>query len=365
MSGIFAFVFCKDQSILLASIFLLLILTESKDLDCILSPMSGLSEKRYGWLMESHKFHFMFLKFSKESGESHVGWCLQKLLIFHREGLSGDNLLLFITSYDQSRVNFLNELGGVWFDHIPDTLITEFASCKRVLEQSSQYKDPLFMLELVLHQQPTNGQTSSYFAWQRMVDAVKAFILHFQLKTFILKGGLVDKPLLNMISSSTSDSRVIRSSDVSSASFGSNVLLESGIPCGIAFSNSEIRDIYVISVASGIIGKLLLVEKHPFRSGHGVVIAIAPLAGLCPKIDEDHPSWLHLQIREFDPQFYSIKTRGNNLSMPDHLADGRWALGLPNARACEEAQLAILNEITKQRSAVEYMLAPLLQDDLE
>ncbi|KAL5137281.1 Protein TRANSPARENT TESTA 9 [Glycine soja] len=442
-SGIFAFVFCKDQSILLASIFLLLILTESKDLDCILSPMSGLSEKRYGWLMESHKFHFMFLKFSKESGESHFSLCLclfqlqtndtsiskfvdESIFRFMLDGGAcksysssierdlveiifsyslavvvvvdsngddnhggcggghdncaendqdacdgnrGDSFIVSSfhrqTSYDQSRVNFLNELGGVWFDHIPDTLITEFASCKRVLEQSSQYKDPLFMLELVLHQQPTNGQTSSYFAWQRMVDAVKAFILHFQLKTFILKGGLVDKPLLNMISSSTSDSRVIRSSDVSSASFGSNVLLESGIPCGIAFSNSEIRDIYVISVASGIIGKLLLVEKHPFRSGHGVVIAIAPLAGLCPKIDEDHPSWLHLQIREFDPQFYSIKTRGNNLSMPDHLADGRWALGLPNARACEEAQLAILNEITKQRSAVEYMLAPLLQDDLE
>jgi len=33
-------------------------------------------------------------------------------------------------------------------------------------------------------------------------------------------------------------------------------------------------------VASGIIGKLLLAEKHPFRSRHGVVIAIAPLAGL-------------------------------------------------------------------------------------
>lgn len=84
-----------------------------------------------------------------------------------------------------------------------------------------------------------------------------------------------------------------------------------------------------------------------------------------PKIDEDHPSWLHLQIREFDPQFYSTKARGNHLSMPDHLADGRWTLGFPNARACEEAHLVILNEITKQRSAVEYMLAPLLQDDLE
>ncbi|KAL5124747.1 Protein TRANSPARENT TESTA 9 [Glycine soja] len=387
-SGIFAFVFCEDQSLLLASIFLLLILTESKDLDCLLSSMSGLSEKEDEMLQTDDTSisksvdESIFIRFMPEILNAllnvlafqqplsimmlwNAGWCLQKLLNFHREGLNGDNLLLFTTSYDQSRVNFLNELGGVWFDHIPDTLITESASCVRVLEQSSQYKDPLFMLELVLHHQPTNGQTSSYFAWQRMVDAVKAFILHFQLKTFILKGVLVDKPLLNMISSSTNDSRVIRASDVSSASFGSNVSLESGIPCGIAFSNSEIRDIYVIPVASGIIGKLLLAEKHPFRSRHGVVIAIAPLAGLFPKIDEDHPSWLHLQIREFDPQFYSTKARGNHLSMPDHLADGRWTLGFPNARACEEAHLVILNEITKQRSAVEYMLAPLLQDDLE
>lgn len=273
--------------------------------------------------------------------------------IFHRQ-----------TSYDHSRANFLKELYGVWFDHIPDTLITEFASCKRVLEQPSQYKDPLFMLELVLHQQPTNGQTSSYLSWQRMVDAVKAVILHFQLKAFIFRGVLVEKPLMNMISSSTNDSGVICASDVSSASFGSNVSLESGIPCEIAFSNSEIRDICVIPVASGISGKLLLAEKHPFRSRHGVVIAIAPLAGLCPTIDEDHSSWLNLRIREFDPKFYSIKARGNHMSMPDHSADGRWTLGFPNSRACEEAQLAILNEIAKQRSAVEYMLAPLLQQDL-
>ena len=83
-----------------------------------------------------------------------------------------------------------------------------------------------------------------------------------------------------------------------------------------------------------------------------------------PKIDEDHPSWLLLRIRNFDPQFSTIKARNNNLSMSDHLADGRWTLGFPNAKACEEAQLAILNEVTKQRSAVEYVLAPLLQNDL-
>ncbi|KAJ1385795.1 CLEC16A/TT9, N-terminal [Sesbania bispinosa] len=271
---------------------------------------------------------------------------------------------IYMTSYDQSRVRILKELHGIWFDHIPDTLRIEWASCKRVLEQSSQYKDPLFMLELVLHQQSMNGETSSYFAWQRMVDTIKAFILHFQLKTFIFKGVLVEKPFFNTIASSTNDSGASRASDVSSANFGSNVSLVSGMPCGIAFSNSEIRDIYVIPVACGMIGKLLLAEKHPFRSRQGIVIAIAPLAGLRPKIDEDHPSWLHLRIREFDPQFYTIKTRGNHLSMPDHLTDGRWTLGFPDARACEEARLAILNEITKQRSAVEYVLAPLLHNDL-
>ncbi|KAK8468260.1 hypothetical protein PHAVU_007G269200 [Phaseolus vulgaris] len=384
-SGIFAFLFCKDQSLLLASISLLLILTDSKDLDCHLSLMSQLSEMgdemTNGTPTSKTVDGSIFTKYMPEILKAllnvlafqqplsimmlwHAGWCLQKLLIFHKMGLDGDNLLLFTTSYDRSRVKFMKELDGVWLDHIPDTLITELASCKRVLEQSSQHKDPLFMLELVLHQQPANGQTASYFAWQRMVDAVKAFVLQIQLRTFIFKGELLEKPLLNMISSSTNDSGVIRASNISSASFGSNVSLESGIPCGIAFSNSEIRDIYVIPVASGITGKLVLAEKHPFRSRHGVVIAIAPLAGLCPKIDEEHSSWLHLRIREFDPQFYSMKARRNHLSMPDdHTADGRWTLGFPNARACEEAQLAILNEMGKQRSAVEYMLAPLLEDD--
>ncbi|KAK7278721.1 hypothetical protein RJT34_23757 [Clitoria ternatea] len=381
--GILAFVFCEDHSLLLAFIFLLLFLTESKDHDCLLSPTMKLFETadlQTNDISTSASNGSTFIRFMPEILNAllnvlafkqssimmlwHAGWCLQRLLYFHTDGLNGDNLLLFTTSYDQSRVSFLKELDGVWFDHIPDTLRTEWESCKRGLEQSSQYKDPLFMLELVLHQQSTSGKSSSYFAWKRMVDAVKAFILHFQLKSFIFKSVLIDKPLLNTISCTTNDSGAIHASDISSGSFGSNVSLASGIPCSIAFSNSEIRDIYIIPIASGITGKLLLTEKHPFSSRHGVVIAIAPLAGLCPRIDEDHPSWLHLRIREFDPHFYTSKARGNSLSMHDHLTDGRWTLGFPNTKACEEAHLAILNEITKQRSAVEYTFAPLLQCDL-
>ncbi|XP_020974575.1 uncharacterized protein LOC107630514 isoform X3 [Arachis ipaensis] len=230
------------------------------------------------------------------------------------------------TAYDHSHVHFLKELDGVWFDHIPDIVRNEWSSCTKVLEQSSQYKDPIFMLELVLPQQSTNGQTSSYFAWQKTVDAVKAFILHFQLKTFIFK--------------------------------------QSGIPCTIAFSNAKIRDVYVVPMVHKNTRKLLLTEKHPFRSRHGVVITIAPLAGLCPTIDKDHPSWLHLRVREFNPKLYATKAKGNHLSMPDHFVDGRWILGFPDAKACKDAHLAILREITKQRSAVEAILAPLLNYDL-
>lgn len=82
-----------------------------------------------------------------------------------------------------------------------------------------------------------------------------------------------------------------------------------------------------------------------------------------PKIDNDHPSWLHLRIREFDPKFNTSKARSNHLKMSNHVADGKWTLGFPTAKACEAARLLILEETSKQRSFVEGILAPLLQDD--
>ncbi|RZC25815.1 Protein TRANSPARENT TESTA 9 isoform D [Glycine soja] len=126
-SGIFAFVFCEDQSLLLASIFLLLILTESKDLDCLLSSMSGLSEKEDEMLQTDDTSisksvdESIFIRFMPEILNAllnvlafqqplsimmlwNAGWCLQKLLNFHREGLNGDNLLLF---------TFLNNLPNI------------------------------------------------------------------------------------------------------------------------------------------------------------------------------------------------------------------------------------------------------------
>lgn len=113
------------------------------------------------------------------------------------------------------------------------------------------------------------------------------------------------------MSSAIADSSKTHASDIASASFGSEVSLSgyssvkveyypgslsvslflklfhflqhfagSGIPCTIAFSNAGIRDIYLIPKARETTGKVLLAEKHPFRSQRGVVLAVGPLAGL-------------------------------------------------------------------------------------
>lgn len=82
-----------------------------------------------------------------------------------------------------------------------------------------------------------------------------------------------------------------------------------------------------------------------------------------PKVDEDHPTWLHLQIREFEPKFRTSKFRGYHAAKSSHIVDGRWTLGFPDAKACEAARLSVLEETRKLRSSVESFLAPLLQNN--
>ncbi|XP_070665753.1 protein TRANSPARENT TESTA 9-like isoform X8 [Malus domestica] len=350
-SGILAHIFSENHSLLLASLFLLFILAETKDLHPLLAQMTGLSGMQYmidvdgsiGNLLWKHMdviLNALLKVLASQPPYSiliqwHTGWFLRKLLICQGKGLSDHNFQLFNTSYQQSRECLQKELDGCWFDHIPEAFRNEWANCKA-------------------------GDATSYCAWQRMVDNVKVFILHLQLKSTISKGELLEEPLLD--SSAIADSSNTHASNGASASFGSEVGLGSGISCRISFSKAGIRDIYLIPVAKKTSGKVILAEKHPFRSQRGIVLAIAPLAGLIPKIDEDHPTWLHLQIREFEPKLYKSRVRGHRSGKSNHVADGRWTLGFPNAKACEAARLSILEETRKQRSSVESVLAPLLQN---
>lgn len=287
----------------------------------------------------------------------HTGWFMRKLLNFQVMALGEQHLHLFNTSYQQSCERLQKELDGCWFDCILDTMKDEWENCETALKEPLKSKSPSFALELAVCKQSTDGNTnSSDTAWEIMVDVVKVFILHLQLNELISKGELLEKPLLDSADSGTSNSL-----DIASASFGSEVYLGSGIPCRIAFSNAGIRDIYMIPAARGLSGKVILAEKHPFRSQRGVVIAIAPLAGLRPTIDEDHPTWLHLWIREFDPRSKARKSRGCNLHVSNSAVDGRWTLGFPSAKGCEIARLLILEETYKQRSFIKSLLVPLLQ----
>ncbi|XP_062112532.1 protein TRANSPARENT TESTA 9-like isoform X2 [Humulus lupulus] len=372
-SGLSAFLFSENQTLQLASLFLLLIVAEIKDLDCSLFPkiglngMHGADKNSFSRFLDQILNALLKVLASQTPFSAvikwHTGWFLRKLLIGREECFHDHNLHLFNTSFEQSRQQLEKELDGCWFDHILDTLRNEWKSCTTVLEESFHSKDAFYILELAVSQITTDDDATTLSAWQRMVDSVKVFVLHLQLKSYMLRGNSLENPLLCQTESPASSSGQIHSSDVSSATFGSEVSLASGVPCRIAFSKAGIRDIYIIPVTTGTFGRLLLTEKHPFRSQRGVVLAIAPLAGLSPKIDDIHPTWLHLRIREFDPIFFTNIIKGSHSSMSSHGTDGKWTLGFQNADACEAARFLILKETRKQRSKVESLLSPLLHND--
>ncbi|XP_043713922.1 protein TRANSPARENT TESTA 9-like isoform X2 [Telopea speciosissima] len=379
-----------NYSLLLASLMLLLVLSESKDLHSHISSMIGFTQKNTGMeeqmmssgILLSHSmdryifacqipqiFNALLKVLASQpaysaSAQWNTGWVVRRLLIFHEKKLTDHDFDLFNISYERSRERLLNELSGCWFDCIPIALKNEWEKCKTVLEESSLFKDPAFAVELSFnsHVLDIAGDVSSTLAWERMIDAVKVFVLHHQLKAFI-EGGSLENPLLHSRNNSFGISRRTKSYDFFSSTFGTELGLGPRILCKIAFSKTRVMDIYLIPVVKDISGILLLVEKPPLPSQLGDIIAVSPLAGLCPKVDENHPTWLHLRIREFDLGMEASKASRHPSNASDHEVDGRWTLGFPDAKSCEAAQSLLLEEICKQKSSVESVVIPLFQND--
>lgn len=381
--GILSYIFSDNQGLLLASLMLLLVLAESDDLDNELASVFGFSQTKSesddtamsklfegSFLMQCMpQILNALLKLLQCAPSSlaltqwHAGWFLLKLIKLQRSSFNHQELHLFNihirlnVSFQLARECLLTELNGHWFDHIPDTFKKEWTSCKKALEESSRNKDPFFILQLAYHRSSSDGDEID--DWEKMVDAVKIFVLHVLLKAYVVKGSLPNDHLRTFGSSSLTSPRNSHSSDGSSANFGSLVPLGSGVACKIAFSKLGVRDIYMIPVAKGLSGKLLLVEKLSFQSHNGVVLAVAPLAGLTPKKDEKHATWLHLCIRDFSPK---ISGKRSNLNSSNHDNVAKWTLGFSDAGACEAARLLIYEETCKQRSFIESLLAPFLYD---
>ncbi|KNA16933.1 hypothetical protein SOVF_084720 isoform A [Spinacia oleracea] len=382
--GILSYIFSDNQGLLFASLMLLLILAESNDLDNLLASVFGFHQKTAETddSVDSKLFDgIIFLKCipqilnallnivgsytpSSTLNQWHAAWFLLKVIDLQRSRLGHHELHLFNVnirlnaSFHKAREHLLDEVSGCWFDYIVDTFEKEWISCKKALEESSRNKDLFFLLQIAFHKPSSDGNNID--AWQRMVDAVKIFVLHLQLKAYVLDGCIPNNSPINSRTTSLPNPGSILALDLSIVNFGSEVTLGSGIPCKISFSKVGVRDIYMIPVAKGLCGKLLLVEKHPFRSQTGTVLAIARLAGLTPNIDENG-TWLHLCIREFNPKFLDKRS---DLNLPNHETDARWTLGFSDAEACEAAFSLIAEQTCNQRSFTESLLAPSLYGNL-
>ncbi|KAK9755470.1 hypothetical protein RND81_01G027500 [Saponaria officinalis] len=379
-NGIFTYILSDKLGSVLASLLLLLIMAGSDDLDTSLSSIFGFPQSCteidnavvseppeqsifVGCIPQILNVLLNFLESTPLSPVTqwHIGWFVLKLICLQRSTLNHQKIHLLNATFQlnalfqQARERLLAELGGCWLDYIPDTFEKEWTHCRTALEESSRNKDPFFALEIAIGQQFSDG--NGIDAWEKMVDAVKIFVLHLQLKAYLLNGCLPGSP-----QSMFQRTSLISPSDSadSSVRFGSEASLASGIPCKITFSKLGLRDVYMVPMARGISGKLLLAEKHPFHSRRGIIFATAPLAGLAPKIDEEQATWLHLHVRDLTPN-RSTKTSNPNLSGCSK--DARWTLGFSDAKACEAASLLIAEETSKQRSIVEGLLAPYLSDN--
>ncbi|CAN1306552.1 Protein TRANSPARENT TESTA 9 [Linum perenne] len=360
-SGVLSYVVSEDHCLTLASLFLLLTCANIDGKQNMKVSFYSRIEVEISYTITIALLYFSVLQtfnallniLRSESSvpgplQYYTGWFLHKLLMFQGKGLDDQNLELFKNSYKRIYELLEKELDGCWYDHVLPTIRGLWNSCTAALEESSLSKDPVFLLELSVCQITNEGDSTSYAAWHRMVDVVKVFILHIQLNALISNRKFLENPLLDSTNS-------LQVTNDPFPSFASDVSLGPEIACRIAFPNAGIHHVYLIPEAKGMSGKLLLAEKHPFRSRRGVVIASAPLAGLSPKMDEANPTWMNFTIREFEPSISRGYDQSNCFA-----ADGRWRLGFRDAKACKDARSAIVQEASKQKSAIRSALAPLL-----
>ncbi|MCO5602768.1 hypothetical protein L7F22_056906 [Adiantum nelumboides] len=132
------------------------------------------------------------------------------------------------------------------------------------------------------------------------------------------------------------------------------------IPCRIAFEKGKERSVYLLACTKGAGGWLLLAEDVPLKQRRGIIRVTAALAGSNPKVDGDHPKWLHLRIRSPHPPTTDIARAGSGRPRARRLVDGRWTLAFADEKTCKYAQEVVLEEIEIQRLAVQQVTEPLL-----
>lgn len=388
-SGLLSFVFCENNKLVLASLSLLAVLLQSKELDNSLLDVLGILPQRV-----QHKHlqgePLLYIP-SKELGFSqsmlmcqifdtlmrllcwrplcaetawHAGWLFQNLLPYCKMKLNVHN---FNAAYENACDDLMKEVNDSCCDLIPNAILEEWKDCKKALEIPALQKDFKFILLPDSQPHVPDGDDSSYFIKERMLAAVKVFVLFHQLMNFILRGALPENPPSNLMKDSPASSRAKGAGvDTVALKVGVPVNLGDGIPCRIAFEEGKEIHVYMLTVVKGAFGWLLLAEKVLDKPHRGVVVAIAPLVGLKPKVDENHQRWLHLRIRADDMASLDSQIAGMSSSRyrTYRVPDGKWTLAFSDEQACKYAKSTILEEIARQSSFVKRALESMLIVDV-
>lgn len=294
----------------------------------------------------------------------HTGWLLRQLLPYHEQKLRDYHLCMLSKAYVAAQEDLMAEVRDCWCDLIPTLLIEEWKICKKASETSALKKDTSFVLWPNPARTFSSDDTSSSLVGERMQSSVKVFVILHQLRTLVVEGAIPDVPQLKQPKDQVERLKTRRSSiQLTAIKRDTEIDLNPGdsIPCRIAFEKGKERSVYLLVFSKGTAGWLLLAEDVPLKPRRGIIRVIAALAGSNPKVDEDHPKWLHLRIRSpHSPSTDVGKVGTSGRPRVRRLVDGRWTLAFPDEKTCKYAQTAVLEEMDIQRSALQQVLEPLL-----
>ncbi|BBN04515.1 hypothetical protein Mp_3g05320 [Marchantia polymorpha subsp. ruderalis] len=294
----------------------------------------------------------------------HAGWLLRQLLPYHEHKLSIYRLTLLDSAYKAARDDIIKELTDCWCDVIPSVVTEEWRVCRKALESPSLQRDSSFVLLPRTLDSHAEGDVSSSVVGERMRAAVKVFVALHQMQHLLSEGTWPEFPVLADPKEEPRNLLIRVGLKLSTVSVGTEVDLFEGnaMPCRVAFERGKERSVYLLVAHKerDAASWLLLAEDTPSRNGHGIVRVIAPLAGSKPRVDDDHPRWLHLRIRSPHWPSADAGKLGTGGSRVKRLVDGRWTLAFSDEESCKNARVSVTEMIETQSKLVKQVLAPLL-----
>ncbi|GAB4821885.1 hypothetical protein N2152v2_008931 [Parachlorella kessleri] len=119
-----------------------------------------------------------------------------------------------------------------------------------------------------------------------------------------------------------------------------------------------------LAAAAAAAVPVVVVADPGTRPNTGVVLSAAPLLGTCPRVDEQHPRWLHVRVRPQARAVLRVVAASNPgmvlLNLERQLVAGHWVLAFPKAEEAAAARELVEESARGMRELYRHVLLPLL-----